>query len=81
MLSPLCILGEKRRKELWSGGQDVPWTFADTKVSFFCPDYVHFFDLTDYSVKINKYFQLHTQSISLYRLRGELLSLTISIQY
>jgi hypothetical protein len=45
---------------------------------FFHPDYVHFFDLPNYPVKINKYFQLHMQSISVYRLRGELLSLTIT---
>ncbi|KAG2741792.1 hypothetical protein P692DRAFT_20753758 [Suillus brevipes Sb2] len=28
-------------------------------------------DICGYQVKINKYFQLHTQSISLYRLRGD----------
>lgn len=36
----------------------------------FCLDYVHFFNLADYPVKLEKYFQLQLQSIRVYGLRG-----------
>lgn len=68
-LNPLCILGGMRQQELRCGRLDVLQMIAHMRVRFLL-DIVCFTDHDGHLVKIDRYFQLWSQSTRVYRHRG-----------